>query len=91
MLAFLGAAGGFMRYTSYGQQIYSLGANDEAAPLSAVPARARLSLMYLLRGAMAGLSAIICVTCRPPLVTGISVPLSVWIDIIMRRRIEAPA
>lgn len=59
MLLFLIAGGVFVRYTIYGQQIYAIGANAEAARLSGVPLRARLNLVYTLSGAMAGLAAVV--------------------------------
>lgn len=59
MLLFLVGGGIFMRYTTFGHQIYAIGANTEAARLSGVPLRARLNLVYILSGAMAGLAAIV--------------------------------
>jgi ribose transport system permease protein len=49
----------FVRYTTYGHEIYAIGANAEAARLSGVPVRARLNLIYTLSGAMAGLAALV--------------------------------
>jgi ribose transport system permease protein len=49
----------FVRYTTYGHEIYAIGANAEAARLSGVPVRARLNLVYTLSGAMAGLAAVV--------------------------------
>ena len=49
----------FVRYTTYGHEIYAIGANAEAARLSGVPVRARLNLVYTLSGAMAGLAALV--------------------------------
>lgn len=59
MAAFLAAGGVFTRYTTFGQEVYAIGANREAARLSGVPVRARLNLVYVLSGAMAGLAAIV--------------------------------
>jgi ribose transport system permease protein len=59
MLAFLAAGGVFTRYTTYGREIYAIGANAEAARLSGIPVRMRLNLVYALSGAMAGLAAIV--------------------------------
>ena len=59
MAAFLAAGTLFTRYTTYGQEIYAIGANMEAARLSGTPVRARLNLVYVLSGAMAGLAAIV--------------------------------
>lgn len=49
----------FTRYTTFGPEIYAIGANAEAARLSGVPVRARLNLVYTISGAMAGLAAIV--------------------------------
>ena len=59
MAAFLVAGGILTRYTTLGHEIYAIGANREAARLSGVPVRARLNLVYVLSGAMAGLAAIV--------------------------------
>jgi len=59
MTLFLVAGGIFTRYTTFGHEVYAIGANREAARLSGVPVRARLNLVYILSGAMAGLAAIV--------------------------------
>ena len=59
MAASLAAGSVFVRYTTYGHEIYAIGANAEAARLSGVPVRARLNLVYTLSGAMAGLAALV--------------------------------
>ncbi len=59
MAAFLVAGGILTRYTTLGHEVYAIGANREAARLSGVPVRARLNLVYILSGAMAGLAAIV--------------------------------
>jgi ribose transport system permease protein len=59
MAAFLAAGGIFTRYTTFGYEVYAIGANREAARLSGIPVRARLNLVYTLSGAMAGLAAIV--------------------------------
>jgi ribose transport system permease protein len=59
MAAFLAAGGIFTRYTTFGHEVYAIGANREAARLSGVPVRSRLNLVYTLSGAMAGLAAIV--------------------------------
>ena len=56
---FLAAGGVFSRYTTYGHQVYAIGANAEAARLSGIPVRMRLNLVYTLSGAMAGLASIV--------------------------------
>lgn len=53
------AGGIFTRYTTYGHELYTVGANAEAARLSGIPVRLRLNLVYTLSGAMAGLAAIV--------------------------------
>ena len=59
MAVCLAAGSVFVRYTTYGHEIYAIGANAEAARLSGVPVRARLNLVYTLSGAMAGLAALV--------------------------------
>jgi ribose transport system permease protein len=59
MAAFLVTGGIFTRYTTFGHEVYAIGANREAARLSGVPVRARLLLVYILSGAMAGLAAVV--------------------------------
>ena len=59
MAAFLAAGGIFTRYTTFGHEVYAIGANREAARLSGIPVRSRLNLVYMLSGAMAGLAAIV--------------------------------
>ena len=59
MAAFLLVGGVFTRYTTFGQEVYAIGANREAARLSGVPVRSRLNLVYIVSGAMAGLAAIV--------------------------------
>src|SRR5437773_4237447 len=59
MTAFLFAGGIFTRYTTFGREVYAIGANRDVARLSGVPVRARLNLVYILSGAMAGLAAIV--------------------------------
>jgi len=59
MLGFLLAGAVFTRYTTLGHDVYAIGANREAARLSGVPVRSRISLVYVLSGAMAGLTAVI--------------------------------
>src|SRR6185295_3304779 len=59
MAVVLTVGGVFTRHTTYGYEIYAIGANAEAARLSGIPVRARLNLAYTLRGAMAGLAAVV--------------------------------
>jgi ribose transport system permease protein len=59
MAACLALGGLFARYTTWGHEIYAIGANAAAARLSGVPVRRRLVLVYVLSGAMAGLASIV--------------------------------
>lgn len=59
MLFFLAAGTLFAQRTVWGQQIYAIGANPEAARLSGVPVERRLLLVYAVSGAMAGLASLI--------------------------------
>jgi ribose transport system permease protein len=59
MLVFLVIGGVFLSRTRWGQEVYAIGANQEAATLSGIPIRSRLILVYTLSGAMAGLAALV--------------------------------
>lgn len=59
MLLFLAAGVVFAQRTTWGQEIYAIGANPEAARLSGVPVKRRLVTVYVLSGAMAGLASLI--------------------------------
>ena len=59
MVFFLALGTFFAQRTVWGQQIYALGANTEAARLSGVPIERRLLLVYAFSGAMAGLASLI--------------------------------
>jgi ribose transport system permease protein len=59
MGAFLAGGLLLLRRTTYGAEIYAIGANQEAARLSGVPVARRLNLVYTASGAMAGLAAIV--------------------------------
>jgi ribose transport system permease protein len=59
MFVFLAIGIGFARYTTWGQEIYAIGANPVAARLSGVPVSRRLALVYTVSGAMAGLASLI--------------------------------
>ncbi|HXE48225.1 MAG TPA: ABC transporter permease, partial [Ramlibacter sp.] len=56
---FLAAGILFAQRTTWGQEIYAIGGNPEAARLSGVPVKRRLVLVYVLSGAMAGLASLI--------------------------------
>jgi ribose transport system permease protein len=49
----------FTRSTTWGREIYALGANPLAAHLSGIPVAARLVLVYTLSGAMGGVSGVV--------------------------------
>jgi ribose transport system permease protein len=59
MLAFLVAGTAMSQKTTYGQEIYAIGANPVAARLSGVPVKRRLVLVYLVSGAMAGIASLV--------------------------------
>jgi ribose transport system permease protein len=59
MVFFLALGTAFAQRSVWGQQIYALGANAEAARLSGVPIERRLLLVYAFSGAMAGLASLI--------------------------------
>jgi ribose transport system permease protein len=59
MVLALAALGVFIRYTTYGYELYAIGANGEAARLSGIPVSSRKNLVYTISGAMAGLAAIV--------------------------------
>ena len=59
MLAFLLVWMIFLQRTRWGQDIYSVGANREAARLSGIPVNSRLVLAYVMSGLMAGLASLI--------------------------------
>jgi ribose transport system permease protein len=59
MVLFLLLGSWFAQRTVWGQQIYAIGANPEAARLSGVPVERRLVLVYTFSGAMAGLASLI--------------------------------
>ena len=65
----------FTRYTTYGHDVYAIGANREAARLSGVPVRSRLMLVYTLSGAMAGLSGLVYLARLNSAEAGIGEPL----------------
>jgi ribose transport system permease protein len=59
MVIFLAIGTFFAQRTTYGQEIYAIGANPVAARLSGVPVNRRLILVYTVSGAMAGLASIV--------------------------------
>ena len=59
MLAFLLVGMIFLQRSRWGQDIYSVGANREAARLSGIPVNSRLVLAYVMSGLMAGLASLI--------------------------------
>jgi ribose transport system permease protein len=59
LLVFLAVGTVFAQRTTWGQEIYAIGANPLAARLSGIPVASRLLLVYVVSGAMAGLASII--------------------------------
>jgi ribose transport system permease protein len=69
------AGGIFTRYTTFGHEVYAIGANAEAARLSGIPVDSRLILLYTLSGAMAGLAGVIYLARLNSAEAGIGSPL----------------
>jgi len=59
MIVFLVIGSFFAKRTTYGQEIYAIGANAVTARLSGVPVNRRLVLVFIMSGAMAGLASLI--------------------------------
>jgi len=59
MFLFLAIGWLFSTRTTYGHEIYAIGANPGAARLSGVPVKRRLVLVYTVSGGMAGLAALV--------------------------------
>jgi ribose transport system permease protein len=59
MFVFLTLGAFFAQRTTYGQEIYAIGANRESARLSGVSIARRLILVYTVSGAMAGLASLV--------------------------------
>jgi ribose transport system permease protein len=59
LLIFLAIGTAFAQRTTWGQEIYAIGANPIAARLSGIPVSRRLLLVYTVSGTMAGLASII--------------------------------
>jgi len=75
MMVGLLAGGIFTRYTTFGHEIYAIGANVEAARLSGIPVSSRLILLYTLSGAMAGLAGVVYLARLNSAEAGIGTPL----------------
>lgn len=59
LLIFLAIGTIFAQRTTWGQEIYAIGANPVAARLSGIPVSRRLILVYVMSGLMAGLASIV--------------------------------
>jgi len=75
MIVCLIVGGIFTRYTTYGHELYAIGANAEVARLSGIPVRARLILVYTLSGTMAGLAGVVYLARLNSAEAGIGDPL----------------
>jgi len=75
MIGALLAGGVFTRYTTFGHEIYAIGANAESARLSGIPVSSRLILLYTLSGAMAGLAGVVYLARLNSAEAGIGAPL----------------
>jgi ribose transport system permease protein len=64
-----------MRYTTYGHEIYAIGANSEVARLSGIPIRSRLTLVYTISGATSGLAGVVYLARLNSAEAGIGDPL----------------
>lgn len=76
MIAFWAVGGVLTRFTTYGRELYALGANPEATRLSGIPVRARLNLVYILSGIMAGVAAIVYLARLNSAEAGVGEPLT---------------
>jgi ribose transport system permease protein len=65
----------FTRYTTWGHEIYAIGASPEVARLSGIPVRRRLIMVYTLSGAMSGLAGIVYLARLNSAEAGIGEPL----------------
>ena len=65
----------FTRYTTWGHEIYAIGANPEVARLSGIPVRRRLIMVHTLSGAMSGLAGIVYLARLNSAEAGIGEPL----------------
>lgn len=59
MMVFLAIGAFFTQRTTFGQEVYAIGANRVAARLSGIPVIRRQILVYTLSGAMAGLASLV--------------------------------
>ncbi len=59
MFVFLAIGWLFLERTTWGQEVYAIGANPVAARLSGIPVKRRLALAYAVSGGMAGLAALV--------------------------------
>lgn len=75
MAAGLLAGGVFTRYTTFGHEVYAIGANIEVARLSGIPVPRRLLLVYTLSGATAGLAGVVYLARLNSAEAGIGEPL----------------
>ena len=75
MTACLIVGSAFTRYTTWGHEIYAIGANAEVARLSGIPVRSRLLLVYTLSGAMSGLAGVVYLARLNSAEAGIGEPL----------------
>ena len=75
MVAFLAAGTLITHRTTFGQDIFAIGANAVAARLSGIPVRSRLVAVYAISGVMAGFAAIIYLARVDSAEAGIGEPL----------------
>jgi ribose transport system permease protein len=75
MAAALLAGGILTRYTTFGHEVYAIGANAEAARLSGIPLGRRVIVLYILSGGMAGLAGVVYLARLNSAEAGIGDPL----------------
>lgn len=75
MVAFLVAGTMLTNRTTFGQEIFTIGANASAARFSGIPVRQRLIAVYAISGAMAGLAAVVYLARVNSAEAGIGEPL----------------
>jgi ribose/xylose/arabinose/galactoside ABC-type transport system permease subunit len=55
-------AGGILKYTAFGRNVYAVGSNSEAARLAGIDVRRTIFSVYLISGFLAGLTALIFIS-----------------------------
>ena len=90
MAAVLVAGTLFLRRTNFGQEIYAIGANPEAARLSGIPVRRRQRIVYALCGLLSGLAAAVYLARVNAADSGMGEPLLLPVIAVAVRRRRQP-